>query len=296
VGILLSVTTAALATPEYAERTRQGCLTCHSDPMAGVLAETGLEFAASGYVWPPAGGYRVIGPIQRHVRLVVGLVHIVAAFIWFGTILYVHLMLKPAYAEKGLPRGEVLLGLVSMGAVGLTGILLTISRVQGLDVLLASPWGIVLCIKIGLYLVMISSAGFTVAFIGPRLRAARAGVAAVPPDGVFDPACLAAFDGQDGRPAYIAHAGVVYDVTALKLWTGGKHTRHLAGTDLTAAIGKAPHGTEKLDPLKRVGTFDPALKPRKTFAQKAFHLVAYMNLGIVFLVLITIAYWRWGIG
>jgi len=27
---------------------------------------------------------------------------------WFGTILYVHLLLKPAYAARGLPRGVLL--------------------------------------------------------------------------------------------------------------------------------------------------------------------------------------------
>ena len=40
----------AQATPEFAERTEQGCLTCHVDPEEGSLLKTGLEFAASGYV------------------------------------------------------------------------------------------------------------------------------------------------------------------------------------------------------------------------------------------------------
>jgi hypothetical protein len=28
---------------------------------------------------------------------------------WFGTILYVHILLKAAYAVKGLPKGELIL-------------------------------------------------------------------------------------------------------------------------------------------------------------------------------------------
>ncbi|MFQ5906800.1 MAG: hypothetical protein ACE5JA_09540, partial [bacterium] len=55
------------------------------------------------------------------------------------------------------------------------------------------------------------------------------------------------------------------------------------------------HGEEKLELLKGVGSFDPARKPEKTGAQKAFYFVAYMNLIIVFLVLCVIAFWKWGI-
>ena len=36
-------------------------------------------------------------------------------------------------------------------------------------------------------------------------------------------------------------------------------------------------------------------KPPKTFTQKAFYVIAYLNVVIVFCVLITIAYWRWGL-
>jgi predicted heme/steroid binding protein len=262
--------------------------------MKGILSETGLEFAASGYVWPPEGGYRVIGPIRKSVRFFVGLFHIVAAFIWFGTILYVHIVLKPAYAEKGLPKGEVGMGMVSMGIVGITGILLTISRIKSPDVLFASPWGIVLSIKILFYLIMVSSAAVIIIFIGPKLKAASR-AAEFPLSGIFDPLTLSGFDGKDGRKAFIAYKDKVYDVTSLALWKNGQHMKHLAGSDMTDALPKAPHGEEKLDLLTAVGTYDASSKPKKTFPQKVFHFVAYMNLGIVFLVLISIAYWRWGI-
>jgi len=262
--------------------------------MGGELTETGLEFAASGYSWPPEKGYRVLGPIKKSVRFVIGLVHIVAAFLWFGTILYVHMLLKPAYAEKGLPKGEVRLGMVAMGLVGITGFLLTISRIRSFDVLYSSPWGIVLSLKIIIYLIMISSAVLMVFFIGPKLKKGKVD-AIVPGDGIFDPMTLSAFNGEDGKKAFIAHEDKVYDVTDLKLWKNGKHMKHLAGTELTKALKKAPHGTEKIEPLSVVGKYDHTKVPAKTFPQKVFYFVAYMNLIFVYIVLIAIAYWRWGI-
>lgn len=123
------------------------------------------EFSASGYVWPPEGGYRVLGPVRKTVRFAFGVFHIIAGFLWFGTILYVHLILKPAYASRGLPRSEVALGMISMLVVGITGALLTISKIRSLEVLYST-----LSVKIAFYLVMISSALFVVLFIGPRLK------------------------------------------------------------------------------------------------------------------------------
>jgi predicted heme/steroid binding protein len=295
-GMTLLFCISAYAMPEYSERSEQGCLTCHIDEEGGggKLTTKGLEFAASGYEWPPTGGYRVLGPIRKSVRLGIGLIHIIAAFLWFGTILYVHLMLRPGYAERGLPRGEVILGLISMIVVGISGILLTISRVRSVDVLYLSQWGQILSLKIIFYLIMISSALFTVLFIGPKLRKGKI-KANIPDNKTFDPLTLQAFDGESGSRAFVAYKGKIYDMTALKLWKNGIHMKHRAGRDLTDFIAKAPHGEEKLKSLNIVGTYDASLKPPKTFAQKAFYVVAYMNLAIVFIVLFIISYWRWGL-
>jgi predicted heme/steroid binding protein len=284
----------AYGTPEFSGRSGEGCMACHLEPMGGRLSDTGLEFAASGYVWPPEGGFRVIGPIRKSMRFLIGLVHMLASFIWFGTILYVHLMLKPAYAEKGLPRGEVRLGVVSMFLVGLTGVLLTISRVKGLGVLYSSPWGNVLLIKVFIYLIMISSAVIVVLFIGPRLKGG-ARRAEIPQNGVFDPLTLAAYDGLEGRRALISYEDKVYDVTALRLWKDGQHMKHRAGGDMTDFLPKAPHGMEKLEPLEKVGAYDPSATPPKSLPQRAFYVIAYMNLALVFVAITTLAYWRWGI-
>jgi predicted heme/steroid binding protein len=62
------------------------------------------------------------------------------------------------------------------------------------------------------------------------------------------------YDGKDGRPAYIAYKGKVYDVTEDFLWTGGDHQgEHEAGRDLTEEMALAPHGDDVVERVKLVG-------------------------------------------
>jgi predicted heme/steroid binding protein len=68
---------------------------------------------------------------------------------------------------------------------------------------------------------------------------------------------LKEFDGQNGRPAYVAANGIIYDVTASRLWRGGGHDpAHgdgIAGRDLSELLIKAPHGIENLERFPVVG-------------------------------------------
>jgi predicted heme/steroid binding protein len=62
-------------------------------------------------------------------------------------------------------------------------------------------------------------------------------------------------DGKNGKPAYIAYQGKVYEVTESGLWTGGEHMGlHEAGKDLTEEIELAPHREEVLGRVKLAGT------------------------------------------
>jgi predicted heme/steroid binding protein/uncharacterized membrane protein len=71
----------------------------------------------------------------------------------------------------------------------------------------------------------------------------------------FSPEELTEYNGQDGKPTYVAHGGKVYDVSESKLWKSGIHMRrHNAGTDLTTDIQAAPHGVELLDRYPQIGT------------------------------------------
>ena len=69
---------------------------------------------------------------------------------------------------------------------------------------------------------------------------------------------LSRFDGQDGRPAYIAYRGKIYDVSGSFLWMGGRHQAlHQAGQDLTEALDTSPHGEDLLARVPVVGTLIP---------------------------------------
>ncbi|MGJ8454477.1 cytochrome b5 domain-containing protein [Pseudothermotoga sp. U03pept] len=65
---------------------------------------------------------------------------------------------------------------------------------------------------------------------------------------------LATFTGKD-KPALVAANGVVYDVSASKQWSGGKHRNlHNAGEELTYELLKdSPHGVRKLGNVKPYG-------------------------------------------
>jgi predicted heme/steroid binding protein/uncharacterized membrane protein len=66
---------------------------------------------------------------------------------------------------------------------------------------------------------------------------------------------LAQFDGENGKPVYIAHEGKVYDVSASKMWKTGTHMkRHHSGQDLTTDIQGAPHTPEVFQRFSQVGT------------------------------------------
>jgi len=52
---------------------------------------------------------------------------------------------------------------------------------------------------------------------------------------------LALRNGQEKEDIWIAYKGLIYDVTASRLWRAGKHYEHWAGQDLTEELGDAPH-------------------------------------------------------
>ena len=58
----------------------------------------------------------------------------------------------------------------------------------------------------------------------------------------FDIAELENYNGNNGRPVYVAYKGKVYDISDRKLWRNGLHMkRHHAGQDMTTDIQGAPH-------------------------------------------------------
>ncbi len=68
---------------------------------------------------------------------------------------------------------------------------------------------------------------------------------------------LAKFDGKEGRPAYVAHKGKVYDVSESWMWEDGDHQGlHEAGKDLTEDMEDAPHEDDNLSDFPVVGELE----------------------------------------
>ncbi len=73
---------------------------------------------------------------------------------------------------------------------------------------------------------------------------------------------LAGMNGKQGRPAYVAVDGVVYDVSASPMWKGGEHMdAHDAGLDLSADIRNAPHPMERVKDFPVVGVLEGTASP-----------------------------------
>lgn len=289
-ALFLNVPTAR-ATEQFAAETGKPCSACHVDPSGGgELTAAGKTFAAARL---PKAEVRPAFSARSALRFAAGYLHLLIAILWFGTILYVHLVLKPAYASGGLPRGEVRVGLLSMVVMGITGAILTHFRIPSLDVLLHTRFGVLLLVKIGIYLFMVTTALVVVTVIGPRLKAKRKAPGAIPESGDLTADELAACDGKEGRPAYFAFDGTIYDATGSRVWKDGVHMgRHQAGTDLTEALKLAPHGAEKMVGRREVGKLLSGSK--RPLHERVFYLMAYLNLGAVFLIVLIISLWRWG--
>ncbi len=289
--IVAASPSSGFGTVEYAKQTEKTCAYCHIDPSGGgTLTKDGESFKNELRI---RGQYRALSPAQRVVRFIIGYLHTMTAIIWFGTILYVHIVLKPAYAAAGLPKGELRLGWASIIIMAVTGTLLSISRVPSWYMLFHTRFGILLTIKIILFLIMACTALFVTFVVGPRLRKRKEISAAAPGDDMTV-AQLSQCDGKEGRPGYIAYKGLIYDVSGSKLWTGGNHMkRHPAGADLTDILKNAPHGEDKVLALPSMGQLLLTEIKSKPPHIVMFYFLAYMNLIIVFSIVFIISLWRW---
>jgi predicted heme/steroid binding protein len=74
---------------------------------------------------------------------------------------------------------------------------------------------------------------------------------------VFTPEELALYDGLDGRAAYVAVSGVVYDMSLVGPWAGGTHYGLFAGKDMTEIFMNCHNGeVVMLDSIPIVGTLN----------------------------------------
>ena len=70
----------------------------------------------------------------------------------------------------------------------------------------------------------------------------------------FTKETLSNYDGKNGRPAYIAVNGIVYDVTNNAHWVNGEHHGIRAGKDVSFDLtNTSPHGEKVLVNANQVG-------------------------------------------
>lgn len=91
---------------------------------------------------------------------------------------------------------------------------------------------------------------------------------------------LAGFDGQQGRKAYVAVNGKVFDVTASSNWAKGNHQNaHQAGADLSADLLSAPHVRSVIERFPVVAELEEVpVKEVKGAGNKAVMMIAVLLL------------------
>lgn len=70
---------------------------------------------------------------------------------------------------------------------------------------------------------------------------------------VFSRSQLALRNGQDRDDIWCAYEGIIYDLSASRLWHNGKHYEHWAGQDLTEELADAPHSESVFSRFPVVG-------------------------------------------
>jgi predicted heme/steroid binding protein len=287
----LFIPSLTYSTTEYAEQTGLDCKICHTEATGGKLTKDGEGFRED---LKSKGLYRPLSTIQKVIRLIIGYLHLLTAIAWFGTIFYVHTFLKPAYAAKGLPKGELTLGWIGIIILSITGVLLTISRISTWNMFYTTRFGILLSVKIILFMIMVATAFIVTFVIGPKMKKRKTQPSPLKKDRLSLEE-LQYFDGKENKPAYFAYKGKLYDVSSSKLWKDGTHfNKHRAGDDLTDILKTAPHGEDKVLKMPRMGELLlMGTKVKKPNHEKVFYFMAYMNLVFVFLITFMIALWRW---
>ena len=292
----------ATATEIYAQNTGKGCVFCHQETTGGPLKTVGFAYIKNAYQYPIPE--RILKkaeslqtPFHKTVRFIIGYFHLLAAVIFFGAIFYIHIFIRPSRLKGGIPKYERVLGVSCMGTLTLTGAYLTYVRIDTWGQFFNNTFGLMLFVKIVLFLLMVAIGITAITVIHRRMGKEAARSNASPRADEIRLSDLGYFDGSDDKPAYVVYDGTIYDVSESPKWKGGRHFgKHTAGSDLTEALAGAPHGPEVLKKLKSVGKISKEQDSgtRHTPAHKIFVFMAYANLVIIFLILACISVWRWG--
>lgn len=112
----------------------------------------------------------------------------------------------------------------------------------------------------------------------PAAEASPAPSPAAGAERTFTLAELAAFNGKNGQPAYVAVEGLVYDVTNNPGWKDGQHVNYFAGLDLTELTKASPHGLAIMEDVPVVGKLVSTTGADALLALTLEELAAYNGL------------------
>jgi predicted heme/steroid binding protein len=73
---------------------------------------------------------------------------------------------------------------------------------------------------------------------------------------------LSQYDGSNGKPAYVAVEGIVYDVSNEGSWAGGTNLGLTAGKDYTSQFSSYNGNNKILSELPRVGILNHIFKSK----------------------------------
>jgi predicted heme/steroid binding protein/uncharacterized membrane protein len=300
--LLIFLISPVSATEQYAEQTGKSCIFCHQETTGGSLNTVGFAFIKNGYRFPIPERILQKAETQqttfhKTLRFIIGYVHLLAAVILSGAIFYIHIFVRPIRLIGGIPKHERILGVSCMLTLAVTGLYLTWARISRWEQFFDNTFGLMLFIKILLFLIMASFGVVAITYIHRRMRQDVKKPQKPRGTDTVTMADLAFFDGTKRKAAYVVYAKKVFDVTASPKWENGTHFgRHRPGMDLTEALKGAPHGAEVFKKVRYVGKISEADDdaPQLTGAQKIFIKMAYANLIIIFLILGCIGVWRWG--
>ena len=96
-----------------------------------------------------------------------------------------------------------------MAVMAVTGIILSLFRITSVSILLETRFGILLLVKVALFLTMAGSALIVILFIGPKLGKKKV-TKILKSKGHHTSDELMAFNGTGENAAYIAYKGKIY--------------------------------------------------------------------------------------
>ncbi len=176
-GLLMALLPGrASATEEYARQTGKGCIFCHRESIGGPLGTVGFAYIRNGYRYPISQAAldkstALQTPVHQVLRFLIGYLHLVAAVIFFGAIFYIHIFVRPTRLTGGIPKPERILGLSCMVVLTLTGGYLSWMRIDRWEQFFNNTFGLMLFIKILLFILMATIGLFAVTLIHGRLKA-----------------------------------------------------------------------------------------------------------------------------